>query len=466
MKRKIVLVALVICALLLCSCDFLSFESQQNELITTTDSDSGIVIEPEATVETEDETKSTNTAETADKTEVDTTKETEVETTDETKVETTDETEVETTDETKVEATDETEVETTDETEDETTVEAELTTEQKSETEVESEVETEAGSELADLAYGKTTISGDLLYVYELLEYHVLAERPAEEIKIDEAKSITIDEFSDAAAIFFSDHPECFWWLGGGNYSVLQDAIKVFYPEYLFEIDDIAAKRAELDALVDEVLKGVPEGSTFDKALYLHDKVAETVIYKYGTHDQTPYGALVLGEAVCNGYSTAYQLLLMRSGIRAWTVNGYSKDEPHAWTVVWLDDETCVYTDVTWDDQDDHGVILRNYFNMSLDEIDDDHFVNELFVLPECNHDEQGYYEVIGAVINDSDGVEKIIGLFSAGENGEHTATFCYKGADFNAWFNNNSNDIFAALGAKSLSYSMYGNEVTVTATK
>lgn len=454
MKRKIVLVALVICALLLCSCDFLSFESQQNELITTTDSDSGIVNEPEATVETEDETKSTNTAETTDKTEVDTTKETEVETTDETKVETTDETEVET------------EVETTDETEDETTVEAELTTEQKSETEVESEVETEVGSELADLAYGKTTISGDLLYVYELLEDHVLAERPAEEIKIDEAKSITIDEFSDAASIFFSDHPECFWWLGGGNYSVLQDAIKVFYPEYLFEIDDIAAKRAELDAIVDEILRGVPEGSTFDKALYLHDKVAETVIYKYGTHDQTPYGALVLGEAVCNGYSTAYQLLLMRSGIRAWTVNGYSKDEPHAWTVVWLDDETCVYTDVTWDDQDDHGVILRNYFNMSLDEIDDDHFVNELFVLPECNHDDQGYYEVIGAVINDSDGVEKIIGLFSAGENGEHTATFCYKGADFNAWFNNNSNDIFAALGAKSLSYSMYGNEVTVTVTK
>ncbi|MBQ9749898.1 MAG: hypothetical protein IJV87_04850 [Clostridia bacterium] len=450
MKRKIVLVALVICALLLCSCDFLSFESQQNELITTTDSDSGIVNEPEATVETEDETKSTNTAETTDKTKVDTTKETEVETADETKVETTDETEVET----------------TDETEDETTVEAELTTEQKSETEVESEVETEAGSELADLAYGKTTISGDLLYVYELLEDHVLADQPAEEIKIDESKSITIDEFSDAASIFFSDHPECFWWLGGGNYSVLQDAIKVFYPEYLFEIDDIAAKRAELDAVVDEVLKGVPEGSTFDKALYLHDKVAETVIYKYGTHDQTPYGALVLGEAVCNGYSTAYQLLLMRSGIRAWTVNGYSKDEPHAWTVVWLDDETCVYTDVTWDDQDDHGVILRNYFNMSLDEIDDDHFVNELFVLPECNHDDQGYYEVIGAVINDSDGVEKIIGLFSAGENGEHTATFCYKGADFNAWFNNNSNDIFAALGAKSLSYSMYGNEVTVTATK
>ncbi|MBR4032918.1 MAG: hypothetical protein IKJ07_09325 [Clostridia bacterium] len=450
MKRKIVLVALVICALLLCSCDFLSFESQQNELITTTDSDSGIVNEPEATVETEDETKSTNTAETTDKTEVDTTKETEVETTDETKVETTDETEVET----------------TDEPEDETTVETELTTEQKSETEVESEVETEVESELADLAYGKTTISGDLLYVYELLEYHVLADQPAEEIKIDEAKSITIDEFSDAASIFFSDHPECFWWLGEGNYSVLQDAIKVFYPEYLFEIDDIAAKRAELDAVVDEVLKGVPEGSTFDKALYLHDKVAEMVIYKYGTHDQTPYGALVLGEAVCNGYSTAYQLLLMRSGIRAWTVNGYSKDEPHAWTVVWLDDETCVYTDVTWDDQDEHGVILRNYFNMSLDEIDDDHFVNELLVLPECNHDDQGYYEVIGAVINDSDGVEKIIGLFSAGENGEHTATFCYKGADFNAWFNNNSNDIFAALGAKSLSYSMYGNEVTVTATK
>ena len=466
MKRKIVLVALVICVLLLCSCDILSFESQQNEPTTTTDADSDTVVETEATVETEDETTITNTSEATDEITDETTDDTTVETT----VGIVDETTLETT----VEIIDETTLETTVEIIDETTVETELATEQKPETEAETEVETEAeseadteaGSELANLAYGKTTISGDLLYVYELLEEHVLAEKPFKEIKIDEAKSITIDEFSDAADIFFSDHPECFWWSGGGSYSSDKDEMVVFYPEYLFETDDIPAKRAELNAIVEEVLKGVPEESTFEKALYLHDKVAEMVIYKYGTHDQTPYGALVLGEAVCNGYSTAYQLLLMRSGIRAWTVNGYSKDEAHAWTVVWLDDETCVYTDVTWDDQDSLGVVLRNYFNMSLDEIDDDHFVNELFVLPECNHDDQGYYEVIGAVVDDNDGAEKVIGLFGAEENGERTAKFCYEGADFSAWFDKNSNDIFIGIGAGSLSYSAIGNEVTVTATK
>ena len=273
-----------------------------------------------------------------------------------------------------------------------------------------------------------------------------------------------MDEFSQAFDIFCSDHPECFWWAGEGKYSGDQDAIDVFYPEYSVDLGDIVAKRAELDAVVDEILKDVPEGSAFDKALYLHDKVAEMVVYKSGTHDQTPYGALVLGEAVCNGYSTAYQLLLMKSGIRAWTVHGYSKDIAHAWTVVWLDDETCVYTDVTWDDQDTHGAILRNYFNMSLEEIDDDHTVDSVFVLPECNHDGQGYYEVIGAVIKDSDGAEKLIGLFGNEENGERIAKFCYEGSDFNAWFNKNSNDIFVGLGAKSLSYSMMGKEVTVTA--
>ena len=316
------------------------------------------------------------------------------------------------------------------------------------------------------VAYGKTTISGNALYVYELMETHILADIPAETIEFDESLNVTLNDLTVAKTIFLSDHPECFWWLGGGTYAVREGVIKAFYPQYLFELEDIASKKNELDAAVEEIIKGVPKGSTFDKALYLHDKVAEMVIYKYGTHDQTPYGALVLGEAVCNGYSTAYQLLLMRSGIRAWTVNGYSKDEAHAWTVVWLDDETCVYTDITWDDQDDHGVILRNYFNMSLDEIDDDHFVNELFVLPECNHDDQGYYEVIGAVVDDSDGAEKVIGLFGAEENGERTAKFCYEGADFSAWFDKNSNDIFIGIGAGSLSYSTIGNEVTVTATK
>ena len=490
MKRRIAFVIFIlVCSMLMCSCDLSSLglpfgnlnsadettetaveDSDESTVDTTaevgdeTSDDDTTEATVETTVEATDETTEEETRATDDETTVETTSadadETTVENTDVTTAESEETTETITDQETDVETETETEAKTEAETEEETEVETEA------ETEVETEAETEEESELSKLAYGRTTISGDVLYVYELLEDHILSKNPASEIKFDSSRNITIDKFSNAVDIFFSDHPECFWWSGGGSYSSDKGAMAVFYPEYLFETDDIPAKIAELDAIVDGILKGVPEGSTFDKALYLHDKVAEMVTYKRGTHDQTPYGALVVGEAVCNGYSTAYQMLLMKLGIRAWTVHGYSKGVAHAWTVVWLDDETCVYTDVTWDDQDTHGVILRNYFNMSLDEIDDDHTVDSIFILPECDHDDKGYYDVIGAVIDDSDGAEKIIGLFSAGENGEQIATFCYKGADFNAWFHNNSNDIFVALGAKSLSYSMLGNEVTVTATK
>lgn len=507
MKRKIIFIALIlVCSLLMCSCDLSSLElpfgnATSAEETTVADGDLGNGSTVETTVDataaddgdTEEETLETTVETTAQATEDlteesteeatrDTDDETTEELTDETSDETTDETADETTDETKTEASEESTAEhesesekdteenteeiTDQTTESETEIEIETEIETETETESETEAETAEESELSKLAYGKTTISGDILYVYELLEDYILAKTPASEIKFDRSRNITIDKFSDAVDIFFSDHPECFWWSGGGSYSNDKGVMSAFYPEYLFEINDIPAKRAELEVAVNEILSGVPEGSAFEKALYLHDKVAETVIYKRGTHDQTPYGALVVGEAVCNGYSTAYQLLLMRSGIRAWTVHGHSKGVAHAWTVVWLDDETCVYTDVTWDDQDTHGAILRNYFNMSLEEIDDDHTVDSVFVLPECGHNDKGYYEVIGAVVNDSDGADKIIGLFSAGENGEYSATFCYKGTDFNTWFTNHSNDIFVALGARSLSYSMLGNEVTVTATK
>lgn len=339
-------------------------------------------------------------------------------------------------------------------------------TEETSETKNESSdgAETEIESEFDKLAYGKTTISGDILYIYELLVDKILARTPAAKINFDNSRNITEDEFSKALDIFYSDHPECFWWAGEGRYSGDKDAIDAFFPQYSMKLDDIPAKRAELDAVVDEVLKGVPEGSAFDKALYLHDKVAEMVEYKSGTHDQTPYGALVLGEAVCSGYSTAYQLLLMKSGIRAWTVYGYSEEVPHAWTVVWLDDDTCVYTDVTWDDQDEHGIILRNYFNMSLDEIDDDHTVDSVFVLPECDHDNEGYYETIGAVVDDSDNMDKIVELFGAEENGERIARFYYKGSDFNVWFDTNVDDILTEIKAESLEYYMFWDEIILIA--
>ncbi len=59
----------------------------------------------------------------------------------------------------------------------------------------------------------------------------------------------------------------------------------------------------------------------------------------------TPYGALCLGKAVCDGYTGAYNLLLRLEGIECFG----AYNDSHGWTGVWFDGELC-YVDVTWGD--------------------------------------------------------------------------------------------------------------------
>jgi hypothetical protein len=290
-----------------------------------------------------------------------------------------------------------------------------------------------------------------------------MCEAPQTRIEFDEAEKYTIADLSLARDMIMSDYPECFWWGGSFRYSYTQQGYLVYMePQYAYSGDQLISMRAELEEVVAEILAGLPNGSNFDKALYLHDAVAEIVNYASTSNDQTPYGALVERTAVCNGYATAYQLLLQRAGITAWTISGTANGGPHAWNVVWLEDGVCVYTDVTWDDQD---VLRRYYFNMSLDEIDNDHFVSSNFVLPECGHTDYSYEDVSAdaKVLYDTDGAAKCAEFFEEAANGTKVAKFFYMGTDFNVWLNANAQTLFRLVGGTNLTYSWLGNEYALT---
>ena len=137
---------------------------------------------------------------------------------------------------------------------------------------------------------------------------------------------------------------------------------------------------AAFDQAAEEALRCVLPGmDDLQKLLVLHDYlVMETrydeVYYSSGTVPEssyTAYGALVLGEAVCQGYTLAYQYLLEQCGIPSVYVSSDAMD--HGWCLVQLEGEW-YHVDVTWDDPtpDNLGHVLHKYFLLSDDAISDE----------------------------------------------------------------------------------------------
>lgn len=140
------------------------------------------------------------------------------------------------------------------------------------------------------------------------------------------------------------------------------------YGLNLAYFDELATEQAKqkLEAAANRILSGVPAGSTdWETALYLHDALIRHVTYEEGPYDQTAYGALVEGKAVCMGYTMAYEYLLTRAGIDCDTVIGYTDElsaamdgtlfqmDQHAWTIVTFHEggvDRSYYVDTTWDD--------------------------------------------------------------------------------------------------------------------
>ena len=322
--------------------------------------------------------------------------------------------------------------------------------------------------------YGITTLSEKEAYVYGKLAEGINKDEPDTNIKLESSMQISVEELYTAFTAFVHDHPECFWVTNGYTYSTLAGNVVTVKPTYTFDADELAEAREKLGEKIDEILGGMAAETVFDKALYLHDEVAKRVSYEEVGHHQTAYGALVDGKAVCAGYAAAYQLLLQKAGICAYTVTGFSNDPssaiqiPHAWNLVWLDDSTCVYTDVTWDDQGDS--LYRYYFNLSYDEIKTDHFENaELFDLPECEHSEEGFFDKNGGVIDDSTSPDLLASLFGEARDGARSVNVYYKGDSFDQYLADNVADLYTALGGGAGSYgysfSYLGREYHLTIT-
>lgn len=165
-------------------------------------------------------------------------------------------------------------------------------------------------------------------------------------------------------------------------------------------IPDEEKKAQRLYQSVKKVLDSInlSELSDYAKEVAIHDYLVAHCKYSENTDQATDsdiyraYGALVDGDAVCNGYAEAMQLLLMCAGLNTRFVVGTADGIDHAWNMVELDGNW-YHVDTTWDDPlpDQGEDVLHPYFNVT-DEIMSANHEWKKEDYPQADHMEYNYY--------------------------------------------------------------------------
>lgn len=193
--------------------------------------------------------------------------------------------------------------------------------------------------------------------------------------------------------IFDREYPEVFWlsgrssisYMGSWTYSTRGNTCTVMYQADMVvwlnypgfdiretkyqDIETLAAAINTRDAMVQEILVGCPEGSDYDKVVYLNDVLTARNAYNSAVAagksskaeaDAWECISALVGNSgtagpVCEGYARAFQVLCNELNIPCVLVDGEARTHPedqpesHMWNYVQIDGGWYAI-DVTWND--------------------------------------------------------------------------------------------------------------------
>lgn len=228
---------------------------------------------------------------------------------------------------------------------------------------------------------------------------------------------ISMDRLSDIVHCFMEDNPQYFW-LGrsfgigifGDHGIILSYSDGVVTDHTRFGSADrskIDERRKTFNQAIFNIVSSInPAASQYEKELAIHDyltknikydKVAENTPFVNSNMDSAynAFGAIVEKDAVCSGYTTAFQYLCYLVGINCNTVNGRG----HVWNTVEIDGEW-YQVDVTWDDpvypDGSSGAGNHDYFNLTSAQMYETHQLSteeiyDCIKIPNCTATKYAY---------------------------------------------------------------------------
>ena len=198
--------------------------------------------------------------------------------------------------------------------------------------------------------------------------------------------------------------------------------------------------------------------SDYEKELAIHDYIVMNCTYDSVNHNNdnntipdtsyTSYGALVLGAAVCQGYSSAFKLFMNMLNIECDIITGQAGGESHAWNRVKIDGDYYL-VDVTWNSSiskaKSNNRVHYDFFNLTDEAMNASHTPNK----PQtkvANSTRYNYFYYNNLVVSSKNDFLAV--LQDTLDKGENYVYVLYENIDLLEFIE--SQDIFQYLGGKS----------------
>ncbi|MGN1341577.1 MAG: chitobiase/beta-hexosaminidase C-terminal domain-containing protein [Oscillospiraceae bacterium] len=206
----------------------------------------------------------------------------------------------------------------------------------------------------------------------------------------------SVSDVEKAYWAFDYENPQFFWLANGCVYDYIGSTVTNVELTYSRTKSEAERLKPGFEAAAQEIIdKALAQDDLFDRVKVLHDAVIEKTVYtiRGSSYISEADGALVYGNALCEGYSKAFAYLCQAAGIECICVAGYA-GEGHMWNMLKLDGRW-YNMDVTWDDTDadEPGY---TYFCIPTSEIESDHSFNNPFPVPAATATKYSYREMSG----------------------------------------------------------------------
>lgn len=255
-------------------------------------------------------------------------------------------------------------------------------------------------------------------------------------IKTTNTKTITTTELQSninkALEAYRYDYPEIFYLNSTYEIKISTNSynhiINIILDYTITDVEKIKQKQVLMEERVQEIISTIitKSMSDYEKEVAIHDYLTKNIkYYNYGDINSIPsemhnaYNALVNNEAVCDGISKAFQIIMNSLGIECITVGGILDGVSHAWNIIKIKNKY-YHVDITSDKyttKEEYLGVFHAYFNISDEKISHTHFIDNKYILPKCIYTESEYYNEDNTIKSSDDFKTKLYKIVQRNEN-------------------------------------------------